>query len=69
MIKRNRSKTIKNGPKSPKVTDAQCQAKENAFFFFSPQKQNQQSYRPEGVVTRKCRYMLSDDNADDGRVV
>lgn len=34
MIKRNRSKTIKNGPKSPKVTDAQCQAKENAFFFF-----------------------------------
>lgn len=67
MSKRNRSKTIKNGPKSPKIADAKCQAKENAFF--SPQKQNQQSYRPEGVVTRKCRYMLSDDNADDGRVV
>lgn len=55
-----------NHPKSPMHNAKQ---KKTLFFFFSPQKQNQQSYRPEGVVTRKCRYMLSDDNADDGRVV
>jgi len=53
-----------NHPKSPMQN-----AKQKKTLFFSPQKQNQQSYRPEGVVTRKCRYMLSDDNADDGRVV
>lgn len=54
-----------NHPKSPMHNAKQ----KKTLFFFSPQKQNQQSYRPEGVVTRKCRYMLSDDNADDGRVV